>query len=96
MTLLLSLGVSDDCVLMLHGPNHFYNLVYYKGKYRIMNYGELGGFFSLHTESRRTDSLAMPGCWTSSLSGYVQNYPGSGDCPAGWWDYETVYCDLCP
>ncbi len=45
MTLLLSIGVSDDCVFIIEAPGHLYNNVYYGGKFRIMDYGELGRYF---------------------------------------------------
>ncbi len=94
MTLLLALGVSDNCVFMLHGPDHFYNLVYYQGKFRIMDYGELGTHFINRTTSRQTDKVAMTSGFSTYLD-HIYNYPGPEWCT---WrlPHETVYCDFCP
>jgi len=96
MSLLMALSVDDDCVFMMHGPGHFFNVVYYMGKFHIMDYGELGAYFSSSNawSAHETDMVARTGGWSDS--NIPHNYPGTGGCPTGGWHYTTYYCDVCP
>jgi len=104
LALLIAMGVSDDCVYQVTGmttEGHGWNVVYYEGKFRIMDYGELGKYFT------RQSSLHRPLYILHPQNGYdysepeagmdlIYNYPGAGGCPPGGYNNTTVYCDVCP
>jgi len=98
MTLLFALGVDDDCVKIVVGPNHAYNVVNYQGKYRIMDYHPLGYYFysTNHWDAHETYLVGRTGGWSDSTSNLPMNYPGTRGCPITGWHYSTYYCDICP
>jgi hypothetical protein len=100
--LLRSLGVDWRCVFSARYINeHSYNIVLYKGAYRIMDYGLMGSYFY-----DRWDQHHAGHVWNDRLGGYdspsispatyTYNYPNSPGCPASEWTTETYYKDVCP
>jgi hypothetical protein len=104
---------SDDQGAREQCPNpvdasHVYNLVYYHGKFRIMD--GLDGHPEIGGETLKT-------CWNphsthnifndhyGNYDGHnlspinnqlLMNYPGHGGCPKSSWDWRTYYPDVCP
>jgi len=85
------------------GGGHTYNIVYYKGKYRIMDYGHLGRYFyeSQCWNQHSTDNIwndHMGIHWevnTGRANTYAKNYGDTKSCPTSGWNWRTVYKDVC-
>ncbi len=97
------LGISWRCAYCADhynsywGGGHTFNLVYYKGKWRIMDYGVLGSYFSVSSRSDQhdpdnawndhvgeywcPDSIDDPACSLCCNHGAPDNYEGGKSCP---------------
>ena len=83
---------------------HTYNIVYYKGKYRILDYNQMyQRKFSDCWGQNATDNI-----WNDHYGKYwntwdlrpiegelLMNYPGHPTCPTGIWNWSTYYNDIC-
>ncbi len=120
--LLRALRVSWKCVFSARHPGdldvgqvcgeptkgHVFNVVYYKGKYRILDYG---------ADIESATGFRWSSCWQAHalnnvfndhyghLNGsnlrpidgqLLMNYPGQASCPHVTWDWRTYYSDVCP
>jgi hypothetical protein len=106
--LLRALGVNWRCVFSVEGEHtHVYNIVLYKGAYRIMDWGPLGEYFhsctySFHpgmdhtTSNIWNDHVGEFGTRMIHPSAYTYNYPNGIGCPEGGWTDHTYYTDICP
>ena len=113
--LMRRLGVSWYCVYNVDHytdfGGHTFNHVFYKNKWRIMDYGELGSYFrerlDMHTPPSNVwnDHLGVFWCHWSNLGcttgstdpkDYTRNYVGGVECPSDDnYWYNTYYTNEC-
>ena len=96
------LGISWRCAYCADhydsywGGGHTFNLVYYRSKWRIMDYGVLGTYFSIASQWDQhevnnawndhvgeywcPDWISDPACWFCCNHGPPQNYEGGERC----------------
>lgn len=85
---------------------HTYNVVYFRGKYRLLDYGVMGSYLSF---AQCWDQHATDNIWNdhygelwdarrkSPIGGKpLINYPGNPSCPSVNWNWRTYYSDVCP
>ena len=86
---------------------HAYNLVYYQGKYRILDYGpepRLGSSadcWDQHATDNIYDDVygenwEHKGTRLRPLGSLHHNYPGPRSCGGPSWNWKTYYTDVCP
>ncbi len=89
------------------GGGHGYNIVYYKGKYRIMDYSPMTTLSYLYY-ANCVDQHATTNIWNDHYGKHwdkkdkrpidfqlLMNYPGQFSCPTGTWNWRTYYADVC-
>ena len=87
------------------GGGHVYNVVYYRGDFRLMDYGQMGSYanykdcwnqhstkslFNDHYGEYSDNSNKTP--FGNRL---LMNYPGTSTCPTATWNWRTYYEDVC-
>lgn len=97
-------GQFQECRDCDKKSGHVYNLVYYQGRYRIMDYNDLDYYF-LYSECwcpHSTDNIfndhygSYDGGNKRVNGKLLINYPGGGpDCPGINWNWRTFYIDVC-
>jgi hypothetical protein len=88
---------------------HTYNIVVYKGKYRIMDYGKMEPRYWNSGGNTCWDQHVTDNIWndhtgehwdkkdTSPYGGQpLVNYPGNPSSPSSNWDWRTYYNDITP
>jgi hypothetical protein len=108
--LLRVLGISKDCAWCAdyyesyEGGGHTFNLVLYRGRWRIMDYGALGRYFSFHNSDLHTktqhlfnDTVGIYWCpkWKDNL-GDGQNDAGCSRVHPKWHAWNYVGGEHCP
>jgi hypothetical protein len=107
------IGISSKCVwdaIDLNDPaRHEYNVVLYRSKYRLMDYGEIDTWLASHTSLHETENnwnyvygprypdagnLAEDFTYNYPLSGPLAT-PSKVDCSLAW-DLNTYYEGTCP
>jgi len=99
-------GQTQECPIKKskNSYGHTFNIVYYKGKFRILDYKEMKPRnYSGCSESRTTDNV-----WNDHYGKYwdkwklrpydgrlLMNYPGYSNCPSSSWDWRNYYNDIC-
>lgn len=96
--------VDPDCEHDKNG-GHSFNIVYYQGRYRILDYG------TMFVRRYQTDcwcAHATDNVWNDHYGKYrdewrlrpydgklLINYPGNPCCPTANWNWRTYYGDIC-
>jgi hypothetical protein len=101
----VDVGQFAECSIEDKKGGHVYNLVYYQGRYRIMDYHEIGRYFDYSNcwYAHATDNIFNDhyGNYNGSnkkvANEILINYPGAGstDCPGITWNWRTYYKDVC-
>lgn len=116
-TLMRVKGVSDSCAYLAdhyktrYGKGHTFNIVLYRNKWRLMDYGTLGVKFYSRDSMRFPDNLWNDGigeywcpeveedwgrCTNIHPKTLTWNYVSGENCPGEWDDNETYLADTCP
>ena len=98
-------GQRTECGYQKKKGGHTYNVVVYRGKYRIMDYGEMRCRFWANQQC--WDQHATDNIWNDhtgkhwskkDVSPYgtqpLVNYPGNPCSPSPNWDWRTYFCDI--
>ena len=98
-------GQRTECGYKKKKGGHTYNVVVYRGKYRIMDYGEMRCRFWANQQC--WDQHATDNIWNDhtgkhwskkDVSPYgtqpLVNYPGNPCSPSPNWDWRTYFCDI--
>ena len=96
-------GQVEECGHSKKG-DHTFNLVYFKGRYRILDYGEM----QLRYHSNCNAHHAVDNIWNDNYGKLwferklkpfggklLMNYPGCAFCPSTTWNWRTYYADIC-
>lgn len=100
-------GQNEECYGdKKNSGGHAFNIVIYKGKYRILDYGKMkcrywankqawdqhvvDNIWNDHTGEHWSRQDITPFGSTSPLV----NYPGNPSCPSSNWDWRTYFCDV--
>ncbi|MBN2610363.1 MAG: hypothetical protein JXB00_02300 [Bacteroidales bacterium] len=99
-------GQNEECFGDKKGGGHTFNVVIYKGKYRILDYGNMqcrywankqawnqhvvDNIWNDHTGKHWSQKDVSPFGSSSPLV----NYPGNPSCPSSNWDWRTYFCDV--
>ncbi len=88
---------------------HTYNIVIYKGKYRIMDYGRMRPRYWNSGGQRCWDQHVTDNIWNDHTGEHwskkdispfgnvpLVNYPGNPSSPSSNWDWRTYYYDITP
>jgi len=105
VALLRSLGVSHRCVFNVEEPTHSTTIIYYKGKYRIRDYGAIT-YDNIWVDNLWNDKIGAFGCYQGIENGsfasvhpweYTMNYPGCGsprvEITGGGFGAERMWLD---
>ncbi|MCA1757779.1 MAG: transglutaminase-like domain-containing protein [Bacteroidales bacterium] len=100
-------GQDDECRGDKKGSGgHTFNVVNYKGKYRILDYEYMQNLFWANKQA--WNQHVVDNIWNDHTgkhwsrqdvspfgsSSPLVNYPGNPSCPSSNWDWRTYFCDV--
>ncbi len=99
-------GQDKECYGAKKGLGHTFNIVVYKGKYRIMDYGPMKNNERYWSGKRAWRHNVTDNIWNDHYGEHwkqnvnplgvrpLVNYPGNPVCPSPNWDWRTYFCDV--